>query len=219
MNIQDIFPTAAKSNVNQPKKQLGQEDFMKLLVAQMKNQDPSNPADNGEFLAQIAQFSMVQGIDKLGKSVDGIATNFYNNSAMQASDLVGKQVLANTNAVAYDAEEPVNGFVEIPEFANGLNIQVRDREGALVKTIPSAGFEPGATYAFKWDGTNEQGEEQAPGDYIITATALVEGKQQAVKMHLYNTVESISVSADRSKVQLELANRQLIDFSEISQYR
>jgi flagellar basal-body rod modification protein FlgD len=219
MNIQDIFPPPSTSNVNQPKKQLGQEDFMKLLVAQMKNQDPSNPAENGEFLAQIAQFSMVQGIDKLGKSFDGIATNFYNNQAMQASDLVGKQVLAGTNAVVYDPEQDVQGYVEIPEFANGLNIQVRDSQGGLVKTISSAGFEPGATYAFKWDGTNEKGEEQPAGDYIITATALVEGKQEAVRMSLYNTVNSISVSADRTKVQLELANGQLVDFSQISQYR
>lgn len=219
MNIQDIFPTPSTSNVGQPKKQLGQEDFMKLLVAQMKNQDPSNPAENGEFLAQIAQFSMVQGIDKLGTSFDGIATNFYNNSAMQASDLVGKQVLANTNAVAYEAEEPVKGFVEIPEYANGLNIQVRDRDGTLIKTVSSAGFEPGTTFSFEWDGTNEKDEAQLAGDYIVTASALVEGKQEAVKMHLYNRVDSINVSTDRSKVQLELANGQYVDFSNISQYR
>jgi flagellar basal-body rod modification protein FlgD len=219
MNIQDIFPPPTTSNVNQPKKQLGQEDFMKLLVAQMKNQDPSNPAENGEFLAQIAQFSMVQGIDKLGKSFDGIATNFYNNQAMQASDLVGKQVLSSTNAVAYDGEEQVQGYLEIPEFANGLNIQVRDSEGALIKTIPSAGFEPDSTYSFQWDGTNDLGETQPAGNYIITASALVEGEQEAVKMHLYNTVDSINVSMDRSKVQLELNNGQFVDFTEISQYR
>lgn len=219
MNIQELFPPPSTSNVGQPKKQLGQEDFMKLLVAQMKNQDPSNPAENGEFLAQIAQFSMVQGIDKLGKSFDGIATNFYNNQAMQASDLVGKQVLSATNALTHDGETAAQGYLEIPEFANGLNIQVRSADGSLIKTIPSAGFEPDSTYAFKWDGTNEKGEAQAAGNYIVTASALVEGKQQAVKMHLYNTVDSISVSADRTKVQLELANGQYVDFSQISQYR
>ncbi|MES2604261.1 MAG: flagellar hook assembly protein FlgD [Pseudomonadota bacterium] len=216
MNIDQLFPPTMTSNVNQPKKQLGQDDFMKLLVAQMKNQDPGNPSDNGEFLAQIAQFSMVNGIDKLGTSFEGIAGGLSASQAMQAASLVGRQVLTDSNVVAYDAATPVNGRLAVPEFASGLNIQVRDPAGALVKTIDSAGFKAGI-HAFQWDGTNERGETQAAGDYVITATALVEGEQQAVPLQLYNTVESV-FTGDKS-VELQLAGQRRVNLSQISQYR
>ena len=216
MNIDQLFPPTTTSHVNQPKKQLGQEDFMKLLVAQMKNQDPSNPSDNGEFLAQIAQFSMVNGIDKLGKSFDGIATGLSSSQAMQAASLVGRQVLTDSNVVAMEEGTPVVGRLAVPEYAQGLNIQVRDPGGALIKTIDSAGMKTGVQ-AFSWDGKNERGEQQAAGDYVITATALVNGEQQAVPLQLYNTVESV-YTGDKN-IELQLAGQQRVNFSQISQYR
>lgn len=216
MNIDQLFPPTTTSNVNQPKKQLGQEDFMKLLVAQMKNQDPSNPADNGEFLAQIAQFSMVNGIDKLGTSFEGVASSLSSSQAMQAAGMVGRQVLTDSNVVSLHPGTNVEGRLLVPEFAAGLNIQVRDTRGALVKTIDSAGFKSGL-HDFGWDGTNERGEVQPEAEYIITASALVNGKQEAVPMQLYNTVESVVRSTDN--VELELAGRQRVNFSQISQYR
>ena len=219
MNIEQLFgPSTANaaSKVNQPKKQLGQDDFMKLLVAQMKNQDPSNPADNGEFLAQIAQFSMVNGIDKLGTSFEGISTGLSASQAMQAASMVGRQVLTDSNVVALEAGLPVQGRLAVPEFAAGLNIQVRDPAGALVKTIDSAGFKAGVN-AFTWDGTNERGEAQPTGDYVVTATALVNGQQEAVPLQMYNTVESV-YTGDKT-VELQLAGQQRVNFSQISQYR
>lgn len=189
---------------------------MKLLVAQMKNQDPSNPAENGEFLAQIAQFSMVNGIDKLGTSFEGVATTLSSTQAVQAADMVGRQVLTDSNVVSLHSGSPVEGRLLVPEFAAGLNIQVRDATGALVKTIDSAGFKAGV-HDFGWDGTNERGEAQADGDYVITASALVNGKAEAVPMQLYNTVEGVVRS--NNAVELELAGRQRVTLSQISQYR
>jgi flagellar basal-body rod modification protein FlgD len=216
MNVQELFPPPASVNVNQPKKQLGQEDFMKLLVAQMKNQDPSNPADNGEFLAQISQISMVSGIDKLGSSVDGIAGGFASGQAMQAAALVGHQVLSDSNVVGLEEGKTVSGKLIVPEFSQGLNVQVRDTQGALIKTLDTAGFKPGL-HDINWDGRNERGELQNSGDYVITATALVKGEQEAVPLQLYNTVESVSI--DKNVVQLELAGRRHVNFSQVSQYR
>lgn len=216
MNIDQLFPPTTTSHVNQPKKQLGQDDFMKLLVAQMKNQDPGNPSDNGEFLAQIAQFSMVNGIDKLGTSFEGVAGSLSSSQAMQAASLVGRQVLTDSNVVALEEGKAVVGRLAVPEFASGLNIQVRDAEGALIKTIDSAGFKAGV-HAFSWDGTNERSEAQPAGDYVVTATALVNGEQQAVPLQLYNTVESV-FTGDKN-IELQLAGQQRVNFSQISQYR
>lgn len=218
MNIQDILGAPPTKAATGSKKELGQEDFLKLLVAQMKNQDPGNPADNGEFLSQIAQFSMVDGIDKLGTSVKGISSNFYAAQAMQAAELVGREVLTETDSALWQEGETIDGVIAVPEFAEGLNIQVRDMYGALVKTIDHGEYVNG-DMSFAWDGANEDGAFVAPGEYTITATALVDGSQQAVPVQTYSRVESITVDRGSSSVALHLQNRQNINFSQVNQYR
>jgi flagellar basal-body rod modification protein FlgD len=221
--IDQLFPAssiagATAGAVAQPKKQLGQEDFMKLLVAQMNNQDPNNPADNGAFLAQMAQLSMVSGINKLGTSFDSVAGSLSSTQAMQAVSMVGHQVLTDSNIATLEEGKSVQGQLSVPDATAGLNIQVRDSAGSLVKTIPSAGFQPGLV-GFGWDGTNERGEAQPAGDYSITATALVNGKQQAVPLQLYNTVQSVTTMPGTSDISLQLSGHQSVKLSQISQYR
>lgn len=219
MNIDQLFPPTSSSIINQPKKQLGQDDFMKLLVAQMNNQDPGNPADNGAFMAQMAQLSMVDGINKLGTSVTGVASSLANSQAIQAAGLVGHQVLTSTNEATLEPGGIVSGVLAVPDNTQGLNVQVRDSSGSLIKTITSGSNLSAGSVAFNWDGTNDNGQPQAPGEYNIIANALVNGQQQAVPLQLYNTVQGISVSSDHTAVQLQLPNQQLVDFSTISQYR
>ena len=218
MDIQQLLnPSAPPATGKKNSKELGQDDFMKLLVAQMKNQDPNNPTDNGQFLAQIAQFSMVSGIDKLGTSFDTVASNMNTTQAMQAANLVGRQVLTETSTASLVDGKPLSGMTEIPEFADGLNIQVRDNYGKLVKTLNTQDFEAGE-YAFNWDGTNELDEVQDAGEYSITATALVNGKHLALPVQLYNTVESVTLARD-NQIQVELDNKTRVNLSNISQYR
>ena len=220
MNIQDILGASAQTQSSKGKgqKELGQQDFLALLVAQMKNQDPSNPADNGQFLSQIAQFSMVDGIEKLGTSFDSIAGNYFTGQAMSASQLVGRDVLAESNTAMLQDGGSLQGLVEIPELATGLNVQVRDSSGRLVKTLDSTGFREG-NWALNWNGANETGELQAPGEYMVLATALVDGKHQALPVQMYNTVESITLNRAGNNVELQLGNNQSINFSAVSQYR
>ncbi|HEY0963300.1 MAG TPA: flagellar hook capping FlgD N-terminal domain-containing protein [Pseudomonadales bacterium] len=219
MNIQDILgapPPKARPGGNN---ELGQEDFLKLLVAQMKNQDPSNPADNGEFLSQIAQFSMVSGIDDLGTSFKGMSNNYYATQAMQAAELVGREVLTEMDTVLLEEEGGgVNGVVLVPEHTDGLNIQVRNIHGALVKTIDAGDYRDGDSN-FAWDGTTEDGKPAGTGEYTISATVLIDGKQQAIPVQTYNRVESITVDRASASVALHLQNRHSVSFSQVNQYR
>lgn len=220
MNIQDILGSSAQTQNTKGKgqKELGQEDFMKLLVAQMKNQDPSNPSDNAQFLSQIAQFSMVDGIENLGTSFDSIAGNFFTNQAMSASQLVGRDVLSESDTALLAEGGGISGFVSVPELADGLNVQIRDAQGRLVRTLDTQNFRDGE-WPLEWDGTNDKGEVQAPGAYTVVATALQDGKQAALPVSLYNTVDSITMNRSGNNVELQLANNQRISFSEVSQYR
>jgi flagellar basal-body rod modification protein FlgD len=219
MNIASIFsPPAVAPAQTGGKKELGQEDFLKLLVAQLKNQDPSSPADNAEFLSQIAQFSMVSGIDKLGTSFNGIAGSFYTTQAMQASELVGRQVLVDSDAVTLEEGATTDGVLQVPEFAELVKIQVLDQSGELVKTLDPGDYRSG-TSVFTWDGSNEAGDVLSEGAFTIAATALVDGTQQALPVQLYHTVDSIAVKRGDNSVELRLRNDQQVPFSHISQYR
>lgn len=221
MNIDQLLGTSTATTQNSKgvgKKELGQEDFMKLLVAQMKNQDPSNPSDNAQFLSQISQFKMVDGIDGLGDSFDKISGSFFSNQAMSASQLVGRQVLSESNSGWLQANQSLDGVIAVPELTEALNIQVRDSAGRLVKTVDSSTFGAGS-HPFSWDGSNEKGEVQPFGEYSILATALVNGKQQGLPVQLYNTVESITLNRAGNHVELQLDNNQSISFSGINQYR
>ncbi|HTR01506.1 MAG TPA: flagellar hook capping FlgD N-terminal domain-containing protein, partial [Candidatus Acidoferrum sp.] len=208
MNIQDLFPSSSSSSTTtaaapNPNKALGADDFMKLLVTQMNNQDPSNPQDNTAFLAQLAQFTMVNGVNKLGTSMDSMTATMTNSQAMQAANLVGHDVLSSSNIALLESGKPVIGQVTVPSGTTGLNIQVRDAAGSLVKTIPSTDFTPG-DQAFYWDGTDENGNTQSPGDYSVSVTALVNGQQQALTPQMFNPVLGVSLAADHSTVQLQL---------------
>jgi flagellar basal-body rod modification protein FlgD len=160
---------------------------------------------------------MVNGIDKLGTSFDSVATNMNSTQAMQAASLVGRQVLTETNTASLLEGKTLGGMTEIPEFADGLNIQVRDNYGNLVNTLSTQNFKAGE-YAFSWDGTNELDEVQAAGEYSVTATALVNGKHLALPVQLYNTVESVTLERN-NQIQLELDNKTRVNLSNISQYR
>jgi len=84
--------------------------------------------------------------------------------------------------------------------------------------VDSSGFKEGS-WALNWDGTNDKGELQAPGEYVVLATALVDGKHQALPVQLYNSVESITLNRADNNVQLQLDNGASINFSAVSQYR
>ncbi|HWK55293.1 MAG TPA: flagellar hook assembly protein FlgD [Hyphomicrobiales bacterium] len=200
------------------KQELGQQDFLKLLVAQMKNQDPTNPTDNSEFLSQMAQFSMVSGIDKMNGAFQGIASGFYATQALQAATLVGREVLADTDTVLLEEGASVGGVIQVPELADGLNLQVRDATGKLVRTIMTTGFGSGSN-DFRWDGNDEQGRAVAPGAYTVRATVLVEGEQLALPVQLYQRVESVAMDRAGTQVQLQLSNDARIGFSQVSQFR
>ena len=216
--IEQVFGPTTASAITAPKKELGQEDFLKLLVAQLKNQDPNNPADNGEFLGQIAQFSMVSGIDDLGKSFDSVAGNLNTGQGIQAAQLVGKQVLIETNSAALSAGQSVDGFLELVDGAAAAKLQIHDAAGSLVTEIDLGSIEPGMQ-AFSWSGLKDDGELAAAGKYEITAQGLVNGKLEAVPVHIFSTVESVSVDSSNTNVLLHLAGGRGVGLAEIREYR
>ncbi len=99
MEIPGVTGPEVEAKATVPKKEeMGKDAFLKLLVAQLQNQDPLDPMDNGEFVAQLAQFSSLEGIKNLGVSVDGMAGNMSAMQNLSTSSLIGRYVLVEGNA-------------------------------------------------------------------------------------------------------------------------
>jgi flagellar basal-body rod modification protein FlgD len=218
MNIDKINPGALPAPATQKKEQLGQEEFLKILVAQMNNQDPTNPADNTQFLSQMAQFSMVSGINSLGTSMDDMLRSAQVSKSMQASSLVDREVLVETDVVKFSAGRMIEG--QIPAFpgATDVNVQVRDMFGNLIKTIPTTDI-GNQRIGFTWDGISERGELVSPDKYVITARALVGARQFDMPVFNFVKVEGVKINPVTNAVDLKLENGATTNLSQISQYR
>lgn len=160
----------------------GESDFLKLLVAQLNNQDPLSPQDNGEFLSQLAQFSTVEGVEKLNLTLEQFSSGMLSNQALQATALVGRSVQIPSDVGQLNIGAPLTGSVDLPASTANLMVNVFDQTGALVRQIPMGSHSSGKVN-FSWDGFDSNGVAMPSGHYRIVADAdLSDGSQQVVAM-------------------------------------
>ncbi|MEM7259913.1 MAG: FlgD immunoglobulin-like domain containing protein, partial [Pseudomonadota bacterium] len=186
--------------------------------AQMKNQDPVNPVENNEFLGQIAQFSMVSGIEEMSASFGGFQSDFFTNQAMEAAQLVGKEVLVSDPGINLVSGSEVNGAFEASSSLHGLSVAVYSTAGDLVRTINYGSVKPGV-HDIHWDGKTESGAYAVDGDYVVEATALLDGEPVQVPVHLFHRVQSTTIDHNNGQVALNLANAESINFSLVQKIR
>lgn len=220
MNVGDILGTGTSkvSNKATGPKELGQEDFMALLVAQMKNQDPTNPADQSEFLSQIAQFSMVNGIDDLGTSFNGLAGSMYTAQAMQASNLVGHDVLTDSNTAYLAAGGNVGGTIDVPETSEYAVMKVTNAAGEVVDSIDIGAIGAGSQ-RFAWSGFDSNDNALPEGAYSFHVEGVINGERVGIPVRMYDTVDGVAVDGSRTNVLLQLAGGDTVGLSQISEYK
>jgi flagellar basal-body rod modification protein FlgD len=151
------MPTAAIDNFSslngtsaRTKNEAGAEDrFLKLLVAQMQNQDPLNPMDNAQVTSQMAQIQTVNGIEKLNTTVGSLGTQFAQMNALQGASLVGRDVIVPGNALAPNDEGLVQGGFELAGPADRVQIEILNAGGRVIDTI-ELGAQSAGRHGFEW---------------------------------------------------------------------
>jgi flagellar basal-body rod modification protein FlgD len=187
---------------------LGKDDFLKLLVTQLQNQDPLNPTDNTEFVAQLAQFSSLEGITNLNTSMEGISSGMAALKNSNSANLIGRSVKAEGSDFAYSGA-PVKVGYDLTGTASSVKVSIFDLSGRLVKTI-DGGAQPSGIHDIAWDGTDNSGQPAPLGYYGFTVTAR-DSADNAVSANTYVFGQVTGVNFDSGNANL------LVDGKEIGQ--
>lgn len=182
---------------------LGQQDFLTLMITQFQNQDPFEPMDNGEFLGQLAQFSTVSGIETLNSSFAGLSGSMQDNQALQAGGLVGHRVLAVSDTGHLADSGPLNGGIELESSAANVQIDITDESGALVQQL-NLGQQPPGAVSFSWDGTDSDGERADTGHYQVTARVIRGTNIESAVTVVEAQIESVTLGQFGGEMSLNL---------------
>lgn len=172
---------------------LGIDEFLTLMTTQLKNQDPMKPLEGTEFVAQLAQFGAVSGIQEMQTSIETLAGSLRSTQALNGATLVGREILAPVESVKLTEGVPVNGELDVPAGTQSLQVRITDSAGAVVREIsvpPNAG-----TATFTWDGMRNDGTKAPTGSYDIEAIATAGSSNESLTVMMSGRVSSVTIDS------------------------
>ena len=174
-----------------------QDRFMKLLVAQLNNQDPMNPMDNAQMTSQIAQINTVTGIQQVNDTLKSMAEQFTSLQVLQGASMVGHDVLVQGNTLTRNAGV-AKGAVELAGNADNVKIEILTPGGQVLDTINLGALEAGR-HSFEWNASSYQGS----GEPSFRVVATSGGKTVDTVSLTQNRVVSVASEAGAMTVQLQ----------------
>ena len=222
------FSITNKTEEEKGSDELGQSAFLELMITQLENQDPLSPQDNSEFVAQLAQFSSVESLDRLNNNFDSFTNSFVENQALQASSLVGRSVTVPTDTTQLELGGVVSASVDVPNSVSDVNLKIYSEDGQLMDDIP-LGAQQAGEMVFRWDGLNtevngelldwrsSQDNGASPGNYRFELSSLVDGQETALNTALSANVNSVTVGAN-GQLTLNLAGIGAVALSDVKQF-
>lgn len=194
--------------------------FMRLMLAQLENQNPLNPQDGTEFVGQLAQFSTLEGIGNINTGIESISSQYRSSQALQATAMVGRDVLIKSDTSYLDSARGLTGTVNVgEEAARDAKVAISDASGQVVFTR-DIGDLPGSTsQPLAWDGRNNEGEQLPNGAYTVKVTGRVGNEAEALEVNLHARVGSVSVVNNQGDMMLNLQGLNQISASEVKEIR
>ena len=201
-----------------PKKKepLGQDAFLTLMITQLKSQNPMEPLKNQEFLAQLSQFTTASGVQDLKKSFDSLGSSLQSNQALQASSLVGRNVLINSKQNYLPPSGTMQGVVDLPDAVGNLRVNVYNGAGEVVRSI-DLGQQQAGQALYAWDGTNSVGQPVASGIYRVTAEAKYNGKTYSFDTLSIAPVKSVTIGRNGQGMSLSVGALGSVNLSDVRQ--
>lgn len=199
LGLSNTTGTTTKAN-----DELGQSEFLELMTAQLRFQDPLEPMENGDFLGQMAQFGTVSGINNLNTTFDSLSSSFQSNQALQASTLVGRKVLIPSDTAHLGSSGGLSGSVELDQPASQVTVSVTNAAGQLVHQ-QQLGTQPKGLADFKWNGLDSTGAPVTAGNYSISAEVNQGTSVTAGSMLSVVDVESVTIGTAGQDLTLSVS--------------
>lgn len=174
---------------------LDQSDFLALMTAQMKHQDPFAPVDNTQMVAQMAQFSTTAGISQMNATLNAMATKLNAASASDAMGYVGKAVLTAGSTAYERTTGGIAGAVEVDGTATDVSVSIADKDGRVVRNIQLGKQANAGTVTFDWDGKDAAGNKVEGGPYTVSVDALNASRIVTARTLVWAPVESAALPA------------------------
>jgi flagellar basal-body rod modification protein FlgD len=205
--------TSSSSAGDSSSKIMGKEDFLTLLVAQLKNQDPLNPDDPTAFTAQLAQFSTLEQLTNLNDSMTGLVTSTDNATKLSALGLIGKAVTFSGSSFTYNGDDSVKLGYSLDGPAAEVQLLIQDSNGKAIRTLSGTELTKG-NHTLTWDGLDEDGNKMEAGTYKVAVTAKgVDSAGVAASPIITSEVTGVDMSTNVSAILNTKAGD--VDFTKI----
>lgn len=215
-DIRDLY-WQEESGVPKPDDgKLTQEDFFSLLTEQLAMQDPTKPVDNDQMIAQMTNFTMADSLNKLNVNFEDFAANMNSSQALQASSLIGQDVLVMGNKASLGFEGGVSGVIINEQSVQDMKITIEDQFGQTVRTM-NLGTNPAGNIQFGWDGTDGNGNLLPPGNYTVRASGKVGDDTKDLPTAINRHVNSVSLASSSQGVILNLAGDESVKIGDVLQ--
>jgi flagellar basal-body rod modification protein FlgD len=172
-----------------------QDRFLKLLVTQMKNQDPLNPMDNAQVTSQLAQISTVNGIQQLNTTMQSLSTSLMSAQSLQSASLIGHTVLTDGSTLNVADGVPAFGAIEFAQAADSVKVNIVSAAGNIVRQL-DLGPQKSGMSGFQWDGLDDGGAKVAAGSYAFQVAATSGGQKINTTSFMAGAVASITLKTD-----------------------
>ena len=196
---------------------LGQSDFLKLMTTQLQNQDPFAPMENGDFIAQMAQFSTVTGIAEMGESLKSLSNQLGEFRIATATNLLGHSVLVPGNKVRPNSEGEIHGVLDLPRASSATNIVFSNTAGEVVHSI-DLGSQASGLVGFSWKDIPKELHNQ---DNPMKVEAFMNGEngRSGVTPSIFAEVLAASTGDSSTGVVLEVKDYGNINASDVRKFR
>ena len=209
--------SSKNSNIPKAKDKLGQEDFLKLMTTQLQNQDPFAPMENGEFIAQMAQFSTVTGITSMDESLKDVASKLGETRIATAANMLGHSVLVPGTVARTDDDGSINGVIDLPSASTNVNVVFKSQNGDILDTI-NLGNHPSGLVGFAWNGApKDMIESDAP--IFVEAYANTGKGIEGVSSSIFAEVLSSAAGDGNTGVTLDVRDYGTISANEVIKFR
>ena len=184
------------------KNSLEKEDFLNLMVTQLKYQDPTKPADHQDMAAQLAQFNTVEQLVSANKSLDYMSKSQDELKSDKLTDYIGKEITATGNKIKIEGEKALSrGSFKLPTDAASVTITIKNSQNETIKNLTLGNTNSGE-HEISWDGTNSAGKKVTSGEYNFEISAsTTEGKKMEVEKQMTTSVTGISQLAKGGQLE------------------